>query len=136
MGKPVNVAALCLVEEHLYLVDLALIASASCHLVGGIIIAADNLVLGGIAAHLVVGDTESHHVHTHVSGRLIGIAAVDTLEEGVEHREYLDVAIIVDGNLIVCLKMEGVDHVDIVEVGSGWKRGHSRWWWSCSAEPC
>ena len=65
-GAAVVGVDLCLVEEHLYLVDLALIASASCHLVGGIIIAADNLVLGGIAAHLVVGDTESHHVHTHV----------------------------------------------------------------------
>ena len=110
---------LCLVEEHLYLTDLVLIASSPCHLIGGIVVAADNLVLGCIAAHLIIRDAESHHIHSHISGRLIWIVAIDTLEESVEHGEDLDVAVVVDGNLVVCLKMEGVDHVNIVEVGSG-----------------
>ena len=110
---------LCLIEEHLYLTDLILIASTFCHLVGGVVITSDNLILGGIATHLVVRYTESHHIHSHVSGRLIWIAAIDTLEKSVEHGEDLDVAVVVDGNLVVCLKMEGVDHVNIVEVGSG-----------------
>src|SRR5574344_793337 len=110
---------LCLIEEHLYLTDLTLIASTFCHLVGGVVITSDNLILGGIATHLFVRNTESHHIHSHVGGRLIWIAAVDTLEEGVEHGEYLDVAVVVDGNLVVGLKMEGVDHVHVVEVGSG-----------------
>ena len=45
--------------------------------------------------------------------------AVDALEEGVEDRENLDVAVVVDGRLAVGLQVERVDHVDIVEVGGG-----------------
>ena len=41
------------------------------------------------------------------------------LKHGVEHREDLHVAVIVDGGLAVGLQMEGVDHVHVVEVGGG-----------------
>ena len=82
------------------------------------IVATDYLVLRSILTHLVVADAESHHVHTHIRGRLVRILAVDTLKQSVQHRENLDVTIVVDGNLAVSLIVERVDHVHIVQVGS------------------
>ena len=108
---------LCLVEEQAYLVYLVLVISAVGHLVGGVVEAAYDFVFGCLAAHLVVADTEAHHVDAHVGGRFIGIFAVDTFEESVQHGEDFDVTIVVDGCLSVCLKMERINHIDIVEVG-------------------
>ena len=45
--------------------------------------------------------------------------AVDTFEEGVENGENFDVAVVVDGQLIVRLHVEGVNHINIVKVGRG-----------------
>ena len=97
----------------------------------GGVVAADNLVVGGVAADLVVADAEARHVDPHVGGRLVGVApfggvrtlrvafAVDAFEDGVEDGEYLDVAVVVDGGLAVGFEVEGVDHVHVVEVGGG-----------------
>ena len=108
-----------LIEEQQNLVDLALAVYAVGQFVGGRVVAPDDLVARGLTAHLIVADAEAHHIDAHVGGRLVGILAVDALEQGVEHGEYLDVAVVVDGNLVVGLQVEGIDHVDIVEVGRG-----------------
>ena len=108
-----------LVEEQPNLVDLVFVVGSVGHLVGGIVEAANDFVLRGVAAHFVVRDAEAHHVDAHIGGRLVGILAVDVFEEGVEDGEYLDVAVVVDGCLAVGFEMEGVDHVDVVEVGGG-----------------
>ena len=42
--------------------------------------------------------------------------SIDSLEDGVEHGEYLYVAVVVDGYLVVRLQMERVNHVDVVQV--------------------
>jgi hypothetical protein len=108
---------LCLLEEKLYLLYLGFIVCTVSELIRGIVIAAYNLVLGGLAAGIVIADTETNHIDAHICRRLIGVAAVDTLEESVEDRENLNITVVVDGNLIVGLKVEGVNHIDIVEVG-------------------
>ena len=109
---------LSLIEEHLNLVNLILVASASRHLVGSRIETADNLVLGCLAASLIIRDAEAYHIHTHIRRRLVWIATIDTLEQRIEHRINLYVTVIVDGNLVVCLQMERVYHVHIVQIGS------------------
>ncbi len=45
--------------------------------------------------------------------------AADAFEEGVEDGEDFDVAVVVHCGFAVCLEVEGVDHVDVVEVGCG-----------------
>ena len=94
---------LSLVEEHLYLADFRVIAGSSRHLVGGCIISTYYLILGCLTANLIIRDAESHHIDTHICGRLIWIAAIDTFEECIEHRINLHIAIIVDGYLVVGL---------------------------------
>ena len=105
-----------LLEEQRNLVHLLLRACAQGEVVEGVVVAADNLLLACLAANGIVGDAEAHHVHAHIGGRLVGIVPVDTREEGVEDRENLDVAVVVDGGLSVGFEVEGVDHVHIVEV--------------------
>ena len=85
----------------------------------GCVVASYYLVFGGLAAHFVVGDAETGHVHTHVGGRFVGVFAVDAFEQGVEHGENLDVAVVVYCCFAVGFQMEGVYHVDVVEVGGG-----------------
>ena len=108
-----------LVEEHQYLVYLTFIVGTVGHLVGGIIVAADDLIAAGIAASLVVADAEAHHVDSHVGGTLVGTASIDTFKQSIEHWEYLDVTVVVDGNLVIRLQVERVNHVDVIQVGGG-----------------
>ena len=107
-----------LIEKHQNLVDLALVIDTVSHLVGGSVITADNLVATGVAAYLVVRDAEAHHVDAHIRWTLVGVFAIDAFKQSIKNREYLDVAIVVDSCLVVCLQMEWVDHVDVVQVGS------------------
>ena len=105
-----------LVEQQLLPLRLDRGAQAAQLRAGGGVVAAQNLLPGGGAAHVVVADAVARHVHAHVRGALIGRAAVDALEHGVEHGEDLHVAVIVDGRHAVGLEVEGVDHVHVVEI--------------------
>ena len=118
-GAAVGGANLQLIEKHLNLVNFTVVAGSVGQFVGGSIVAADNLVFGGFAAHLVVADAETHHVDAHVGGRFIGILAIDAFKQCVEHGVDFDIAVVVDGHLAIGIQMEGVDHIDIVEVGGG-----------------
>ena len=106
-----------LVKEHLNLADFRLIASSPRHLISSIVITADNLVFRGIAANFIVANAETNHVYPHVSRRLVRVGTINTFKECVEYGINLNVAIVVNCNLVVGFKVEGVNHVDIVEVG-------------------
>ena len=110
---------LCLLEKQLDFIDLVFVVGTVGHLVRGIVETTDDFVARGLATHLVVADAEANHVHAHVCGRLVGIFAVDALKQGVEHGENLHVAIVVDRRVAVGFEVERVDHVHVVEVGSG-----------------
>ena len=56
-----------LIEQHLNLAHLTLVASPVSQFVGGIVVATDNLILRGLTAHIIIADAEPHHVHAHVS---------------------------------------------------------------------
>ena len=109
---------LSLIEKHLYLGNFFLITSTQSQLVGSSIIATNDFILRSLAASLIIRNTETYHIHTHIRRRLVWIRTIDTLEESIEYRINLNITIIVDSNLIICLQMERVDHVDIIEIGS------------------
>ena len=50
---------------------------------------------------------------------MVGALACNQLKHGVDHGEDLNVAVVVDRGLAIGLQMERVDHVHIVQVGSG-----------------
>ena len=109
----------CLIEQHSYLGHLGFVACPESQLVRSSIITAKNLILGSLAAHRIIADAEAHHVHSHVRGRLVWTLSVDAFEESREHWEDFYVAIVVHRYLVVGFKMEWVDHIHIVKVGSG-----------------
>ena len=108
-----------LIEKQTDFIHLRLIGVAQSEFIEGREVTADDFVVGRNTADLVVADAEAYHVHTHIGRRFIGILAVDAFEEGVEDGEDFDVAVIVDSGLAVRLKVEGVNHIDVIEVGSG-----------------
>ena len=61
---------------------------------------------------------EANHVYSHIRRRLVRVLAIDAFKESIEHREYLDIAIVIDCHFSVSVKMEWVNHIDIIEVGS------------------
>ena len=75
--------------------------------------------MGGLAADLVVGDAEAHHVHAHVRRGLVGNGAGQALKQGLQKREGLDVAVVVHRGFAVCGEVEVVDDVGVVEVHRG-----------------
>ena len=85
----------------------------------GGVVPADDFLLGSLTAGIVIGDAVAYHVHAHVSRALVGGLAPHMLEEGVEHREDLDIPVVVDGGLTVGFQMEGVDHVHVAQVCGG-----------------
>ena len=84
-----------------------------------LVVAADDLLPARLAADLVVADAVAGHVDAHVRGRGVGGGAQDLLEQAGQDREDLDVAVVVDGLHPVGGQVEGVDHIDVVEVGRG-----------------
>ena len=81
-----------------------------------IVISSDDFLACGIAAYVLIAHAESDHVYSHVGRGLVWTFSIYALEKRVEHREYLDVPIIACSHLVVCLEMERVDHVDVVQV--------------------
>ena len=106
-------------HEQLQLLELLLAAAALLDGAGGLEVAADDFLLGGLAAHRVVDDGIAHHVHAHVRGALVRAFTVDALEDGLEHREGLDIAVVVDRSPAVGFQVEGVDHVHVVQISRG-----------------
>ena len=85
-------------------------------MIEGCIVTTNDLVLTCLLANLVITNAESHHVNAHVGRRLVGAGAVYAFEEGVQDREDLYITVVIDGNLIVCIHVEGIDHVHVTQV--------------------
>ena len=94
------------------------------HVTKGGEVATDNLRPGGLAAHFIIANAKTGHVHTHVRWRLIGILAVNAFKYGIQDREDFNVTVVVDSSFTVSIKVERIDHVDIVEVGGRRFIGH------------
>ena len=105
-----------LLHQGAYLIDFSIIDSAVRHPAQRIIVPAHDFLLRCIAADLLVAHAVAYHIDTHVGRRLVRILAVDALENGIEHRKNLDVAIIIDRHLAIGLEMVRVNHVHIIEI--------------------
>ncbi len=116
---PVFDRDLCLLHEKFDLIDFGLGSLVLYHLVQGRVVSADDFHLGGLTAGLIVNDAVSRHVDAHVSGGFVGIAAVNALKNGIQHRKDFNVPIIVYRGLAVSLQMKGIDHVHIIQVRRG-----------------
>ena len=106
----------CLLEQKLLLVKLFLSGKALADIDGARVVAADDLLLGGPAAGIVIADGKAGHVDAHVGGRLVRAFVHNALEDLLENREDFDIAVVIDGRLPVCLQVERIDHVDIRKI--------------------
>ena len=102
------------------LLDGLLLDEAQGVLAGVAEVAPDELLLGRLAHDGVVGDAEARGVAAHVGRRLVERRpAGDLLDDPLEDREDLDVPVVVDGDLAVGLEVEGIDQVEVADVGRG-----------------
>ena len=85
----------------------------------GLVVAADDLLLRGVAARGVVGDAIAGHVHAHVRGRLVRRLPRDLAQQRLQQREDLDVAVVGGDLLPVRLQVVLVEHVDVFQVRGG-----------------
>ena len=83
------------------------------------IMPADDFLVGGLTAGIVVNDTEACHVDAHVRWGFVRAGAVNPFENRVEHREDIHIPVIVDSCFAVSFQVEGVNHVYIVKVRRG-----------------
>ena len=118
-GPAIGSGEFGLLHDELYLVHLILIGPGLRKRAESIVIAPYDFVSCRIAADILVAHAEAHHIDAHISRRLVRILPVDALENGIQHRENLNVPVVVHCNLAVGLKVERVDHIDIVEIRRG-----------------
>ena len=78
------------------------------------VIAADDLLLGGTAANIVLYDTVASHIDAHIRGRFIGALPRDALKNGIQHGKNLNIAVIIDSGFAIGFQMVGVDHINVV----------------------
>ncbi len=107
------------VHEKLRLVDGVHADRALCLLHKTIVISADDFHFCGFRYRVVVVNAVACHVDAHIGRGLVGTLAVNALEKLAQHREDLDVAVVVYGRLAVRFQMERVDHVHVAEVDRG-----------------
>ena len=79
-------------------------------------ITADDLLLACLTNSIIITDTETHHVYSHIGRRLIRTLTVNRGKERLQYRVDLHVTVIVYSRLAVRLQMEGVDHVHILQI--------------------
>ena len=103
-----------LLHDELDLVGLLLAAGAVGEALKSLIVAADDLLAGCLAADLVVRDAAAGHVDAHVGGGFVFAFAVDIFKDRLQNREGLDIAVVVDRGDIVGFEVEGIDHVEVV----------------------
>ena len=108
---------ICLPHHQLELAQLALVRLAACDSNLSGVVAAQDLQPRCLAADLVGDDAVARHVHAHVGRGLIGARPLDFFKYRAQHGKDLHIAVVVDGRDAIGLKVEGIDHVHIVEVG-------------------
>ena len=108
-----------LIHQQLQLEAFLLHHTARLLVAQALKITADDLVQRCLSADLIINNAVARHIDAHIRGRTIRTLAGDQLKHSVDHREDLDIAVIIDGRFSVSLKMERVDHIDIVQIGGG-----------------
>ena len=75
-----------------------------------------NLCFGSFLANLIINNAVANHIDTHIGWRLIRAGTCDFLHHGLEHRKSLNVAVVVNGNFAVSLKVIWIDDVVVAQI--------------------
>ena len=97
--------------------DLRAVAVALSYVAKGVIITADNFVVGSLSDGGVIKNAVARHVYAHIGRRFIGTFAAYFLKHGRKHGENFDISVIVYGGYAVVFKVVRVNHVNVVKVG-------------------
>ena len=107
-----------LIHQQLDLADVLTLRKALTHHALRLVVTADDLLLTGFTACLVIDDRKACHINAHIRRALVRGLAVDLLEDRIYDREDLDVTVVVNSGLAIGLEVERVDHIYIGEVRS------------------
>lgn len=83
------------------------------------VITANNLLACGVLADLIVNNTVTSHIYSHICRRFVGRFPIDFFEDSLKYGEDLHIPVIVNRGDVVSFQMEGVDHIYIVEISGG-----------------
>ena len=76
----------------------------------------------------IIHDTKSYTIHTHVSRRLINrFFTSNFFNNTFDYREGFNISIIIYSYFIVGVKVEGIDHIDILQIDCGCFIGNVQW---------
>ena len=88
--------------------------SSFCEPIQCLIVAADNFLIGCITTRLIVTDTVSGHIYTHICRGFVRVFSIYFFKNSTEHRENFHITIIIDSCDAVGFQMEWVDHIDVI----------------------
>lgn len=83
-----------------------------------LVVAAYDFLPGCFPAYFIVNNAFARHVHSHIRRRFIRAVAQNLLKHSAQDRKDLNIAVIVYGSFPIGFQMEGVYHIDIVQIGS------------------
>ena len=106
-----------LFKQQLLLVQLFRRSISLLNIYRALKISADNLLFCRFSADRIIRDRKPCHVDAHVRRRLVRALTHNSFENLLQHRENLNVPVIVDRRLSVSFQMERINHVHIREVG-------------------
>ena len=105
-----------LLHKEVQLVDFLGISLILGQMVDGLIIAADDLLVGCFSAGFIVKDAEASHIYTQYRWGIYRAASVDAFKDCIQYRENINITVVVDGCLSIGLQMEGIDHIYIIQI--------------------
>ena len=105
---------MCLFQQKLDLINFFFASGSAYQIFHALIISADDLLTCSLFADLIIDDTISCHVDTHICRRFVRALTHDLLKHSLKNREDFYITIVVNGSFAVCFQMEWIDHVDIV----------------------
>ena len=87
------------------------------HIAACLIVAANDFLTGRLSAGGIVYDAIAGHVYAHIGRRVIGAFACNFFKDCIDDGEYLYITVIVYSGHTIGFQMEGVNHIDVIEVG-------------------
>src|SRR6056297_511709 len=86
------------IHEKLYFLNYLFFSCSKCIFTGIAEISADYFLSGGFSNQLIIDDTKSDAVYSHIGGRFIeGRSAGYPLEDPLQQGESLDIPVVIDG---------------------------------------
>ena len=80
-------------------------------------ITANDFLFTGFTAYLIITDTITRHIYAHIRRALVWRLPEDPFKNVLQYREDFHIPVVIDSYFIVCLQMERIDHINILQVG-------------------